>query len=150
MVSWKDGQLWRHEANSLYTNFYGTQYSLKLDLYSNEQPKQVKLYRSLTIHSNRLWYCPNSGDIYILPTENYPNGMVSRLTTNQFDPQEGIFYAGFLNDMGDPRFSTAVEALFGGRELRGRAIKVILTSEGVLQTQLDFVTVNSVISEISN
>ena len=147
MVSFVDGQLHVHEANSLYNNFYGTQYKMILDLYSNEYPKNVKAYQSLAVHANRSFYCPNTGDILILPTENYPNGMVSRLTENNFQPMEGVWFASLLNDMSDPRFATQLEALFHGRDLRGRAIKIKLTSDGHLETKLDFVTINSVISE---
>lgn len=147
MVSFVNGQLHVHEANSLYNNFYGTQYEMILDLYSNEYPKNVKAYQSLAVHANRSFYCPNTGDILILPTENYPNGMISRLTENNFQPMEGVWFSSLLNDMSDPRFSSQLEALFHGRDLRGRAIKIKLTSDGHLETKLDFVTINSVISE---
>jgi hypothetical protein len=150
MVTFYNGQLYKHEAKSIYNNFNGSQHPMIIDAYSNDTPKQVKVYQSLTVHSNRVFYCPDKGDIYILPTENYPNGMMSRLTKAQFDPQEGVWYASLLNDMTDPRFPSEVEALFEGRDLRGRAIKVRLTSEGSEHTRLDFITVNSVISEISN
>ncbi len=43
MVSFKNGQLWLHRSNDLYNNFYGVQYTSKLQMICNQEPLTTKI-----------------------------------------------------------------------------------------------------------
>jgi hypothetical protein len=143
-------QLFVHNKGSDYNKFYNEEYNMVLDCYSNEQPKQNKVFKTLSYHSDGRFGCPVRGDIYILPNENYPFGMESRLKEGNFNALEGVYYGEFMNDMGDPRFSTELEALFEGRELRGLAMKIKLTNDDTSHKQISFVTIKSATSEFTD
>ena len=57
-VSFVNGALWEHNSNSLYNNFYGTQYSSKIQLVCNQEPNTVKILQRIEVMSTSLWECP--------------------------------------------------------------------------------------------
>lgn len=144
--SFVDGHLYRHNKGSLYNNFYGHNYNMELDVTSNMQPVVEKVFDSIAIHSNKIFYCPNKGDLSIVADTNYEGGMESRLKENKFTAIEGAFYGSVLNDMNDPLFTDETEALLEGRNMRGRAMKIKFTNTDTEHVELRFITVNSTIS----
>lgn len=124
-VSFKNGELWRHFQNALYTNYYGTQYKPQIQFAANEEPSAVKQFWSTRIIANREW---EFSAITIPFNGNYLTGMSSRLKANRFNAWEGAWWADFLRDMNDTsaRFLAIVDiptrqstALQEGRWLRG-------------------------------
>lgn len=147
LVSFKDGQLHLHDSNSIRNNFYGVQYNMLIDVFGNMPPKQNKVYDAIAIHSNRPFEAPNKGDVYVYPSESYPDGMESRLKAGKFELLEGVYYASFLNDMLDPHFADEVDALLNGRPLRGKVIRVLMSNVDTTEVSLHFVTIKATISE---
>ena len=147
LVSFSDGQLHLHDSNSIRNNFYGTQYPMVIDVFGNIPPKQNKVFDAIAIHSNRPFGAPTKGDIYVYPSESYPDGMESRLKAGKFELLEGVYYASFLNDMLDPHFSDEVDALLNGRPLRGKVIRATLSNNDTSEVSLHFVTIKATISE---
>jgi hypothetical protein len=146
-VAFEDGQLWTQNTNPIYNNFFGVQYPMILDCYGNDNAGAEKVYQSLFLHANKLFTCPNTGDIVTLGNVNYPNGMSSRLKEGYWKAVEGGFYAPFLRDINDPKYPDDLQSLLNGRELRGRSIKVQLTSEGSEYTTLSLIAIKATISE---
>lgn len=55
--TFKNGNLYKHDANSTRTNFYGTSYGCSLTFSSNKGPSDVKLYKTLKLETNSsAWY----------------------------------------------------------------------------------------------
>jgi hypothetical protein len=45
--TFKEGRIWEHKANSLYNNFYGTQYDSQFTVLLNDSPTSVKNFKTL-------------------------------------------------------------------------------------------------------
>lgn len=147
MLSFKEGQLYVHDSNEIRNQFYGVKYPMIIDVYGNMPPKENKVFDALAIHANSPFASPNDGDVFVVPSESYPDGMISRLKESRFELLEGVYYASFMNDIGDPSFDNPAEALFNGRPLRGKVIKVTLSNNDNSAVSLSFVTIKATISE---
>lgn len=145
----QNGKLWLSESNPIRNNFFGVQYSSKLTILINGDPTVVKVFFSERVESNKRWFSPNKGDIYIKPTEGKSLGMSSRLKKNNFKNYQGSFFADFLRNMDDPRFNDQLTALFEGAELRGRVMQLTLQNEDTDEAILFEIDVKSATSNYS-
>lgn len=131
IVSFKSGELWVHESDSVsYNNFYGQQEDSKVEFASNGMPRAVKLFQNIDIQSDNLWFAE---EIISNKSMQYPIGMKSMLPENSFSNTEGIWKADFRRDMNDPTFDNIadpllreVTSLLRGRPLRGEYLKIRL------------------------
>ncbi|MBC7845575.1 MAG: hypothetical protein H7Y10_03685 [Flavobacterium sp.] len=53
----KDGQLWMHndESNPVMNNFYGVQYSSKIDTIFNQDNSEDKIFKTMVLEGNQPW-----------------------------------------------------------------------------------------------
>lgn len=142
-LSLNSGNLWLHNANQVRNNFNGVQYNSQVKLYANFAPTTEKQWYTVRVESNKVWCCPNTGDIIILPTEGKPAGMSSRLAKNRFNRYRGSYYADFLRNILDPRFTgdPAVKALFQAESLQGRVMELLFTNDDTVEVilfEIDF------------
>lgn len=137
-LSLKNGGLWQHNVNPIRNNFNGVQYNSQIQLYANENPTNVKIWYSVRVQSNRVWFFANYGDISIDPVEERPAGMSSRLLANRYNNYQGSYFADFLMNILDPRFSggSQVNALFNAEPLRGRVMNLLLTNTDTVEVIL--------------
>jgi hypothetical protein len=89
MVSFKDGALYVHGANSTYNNFYGVQYNSQLKFISNESPSVPKLFRNHAAEGS-LWYAKEM---------DTPEGQHTELLTTDYENRENVWYAVIMRDM---------------------------------------------------
>jgi hypothetical protein len=150
LVVFNQGDIYLQDTNDDRNNFFGVSYPMILDVFGNIHPKQVKIHDAIAVHSNKAFAAPDKGDIYVYPTESYPDGMESRLHANKFELLEGVYYASLLNDMNDPAFVDPVDALLNGRPLRGECVQIRLTNQDTTHVRLKFVTIKHTISEHSD
>jgi len=66
--TFKDGSIWKHNTNSTRNNFYGTQYKSTITTIFNDEPSQMKVFKTLSLDSNKPWKAIidselNSGEI---------------------------------------------------------------------------------------
>ena len=133
-VSFKDGQMWIHNAGTDYNKFYGGPSAYPLDnaplsitVVGNNSIGKQKIFTYLAVYSDKNeWECPAQGDINIPSSSKYPLGMQSRLLKNHFRPKSRSFYADFLRDMLTP--SGTPPLILNGRRLTGEAIAVVLNN----------------------
>ena len=132
MVTFLDGDMWLHDANSIYNNFYGVQHPAYIEYVVNPDPMYVKNWLHILQESTDLWYAE---DINVPSTASYPDGMNSQLIFNKWGLYEGQYRADFLRDQTDPRKEFAdildadtrrVTALLKGRFLKGEVLKIKL------------------------
>jgi len=131
--SFKNGQLYLHNANDVRNNFYGQQYSSQITFYVNAEPASVKLLHNIIEESNGIWQVVN---VTIKPYPGKLLGMQSRIKKNNFKELQGIYYADFLKNMLDPRFNTQIEALLRGEELRGRVMEITIQNDDTKEINL--------------
>jgi hypothetical protein len=114
----KNGQVWLHDSNPVRGNFYGQDNPAEVIFIVNKDYKIDKLFYNLRINGKGKWYAP---DITIPSTNQFPNGMLSRLKKNNVQQIDGKLWAEILKDITDPNFATSTEldSLFNGRMLQG-------------------------------
>jgi hypothetical protein len=149
-VSFKDGELW--EQNSVLVprnNFFGEQYNSEIELISNIEYPTVKVFNTIAVYANKVFYSPNVGDIKTIANGNYSIGMISRLLKSKFRAKEGVFYADYLRDANTPNMSSQDVAIMEGRKLRGEFLLHKLINDDTDKVVLYSVIVGSVKSDKS-
>lgn len=141
LFTFKNGELYIHEKNTLYNNFYGQQYYPLVIFPRTMDPRKEKLFYSVRIiPALGNWSMPK---IHVLPSEINPNGMESRLSANQFKPFKASAWADFLRDFTDPSFTDQLKALFEGRPLMGRILLITLTNNSTSGVYLNEINISS-------
>jgi hypothetical protein len=134
VVSFKDGQLWKHDASLLAKNFYGTQYSRELKFISNKDFPKVKQYKAISVTGIGKNDAPT---IFIPPYEGVPTGMLSSLSARFFETLEGIQYANLQKDKLSPGFGgNQLQALVNGRNLKGQTIEITLLNTDITKSSI--------------
>jgi len=112
----KNGGLWEQDVNPIYNNFFGVQYTSQIKFVANADKELNKLWFQMKIDSNGRWSAP---EVITEPNETHPNGMKTMLHENNFDLDNGQYWADLKRDMLDPNFNDQLQALFEGRTIEG-------------------------------
>lgn len=115
----KNGQLWKQNSNDIYNNFFGEQFSSKITFVVNVDYKKDKLWYNIRLDAKGNWYAPS---LLISPTNQFPNGMTSRLKKNNFKLVDGKLWAAILRDLNDPNFASVMntsDVLYNARIMQG-------------------------------
>lgn len=123
------GQMYIHNNQTQWCNFYGTQYYPSITLPFNDKILLKKTFLALSYQANKLWTAPNDDDI----TTSQPNPQtglpqISKLKDFNFEVQEGIYYAALLKDINSRQDKLA--AWHNGDELKGTWLQVTLQYSG--------------------
>lgn len=141
LFTFKNGNLYIHEKNIIFNNFYGIQYYPVLIFPRVMDPRTEKLFYSVRIiPALGNWSMPK---IVVLPSEINPNGMESRLTAGRFKSFKASSWADFLRDFTDPSFTDQLKALFEGRPLMGRILLITLTNNSTSGVYLNEINISS-------
>jgi hypothetical protein len=135
LFTFKNGNLWAHETNGLYNNFYGNQFPSLIQMSANGKDlgTENKLFFTVKVDSTGVWYFPN---IQTPVSDNYPKGQLSSLGPQNMNLKEGIFWADLLKDINDPNFTNALDAILKGRPMRGKCLICTLQTDSVFLTKL--------------
>lgn len=113
LVSFKNGQLYTHNTNGLYNNFYNNQYSSIVELLSNVEPSSIKFYNNI--------YTESSSPFSMLARNQF--GQETSLIVDDFVDDEGVWKAALLRDVNTPNVTNP---LFEGDEMRCHSMVVRL------------------------
>jgi len=113
----KDGQLWMHndEENPVMNNFYGVQYSSKIDTVFNETNSEDKIFKTMVLESNKPWE--------VAVKTNLAN---STIKSSEFDQRESRQFA-YLRKNED-----ATD--FHGNSVQGIGVIIGVTTVGTVRT----------------
>ena len=127
--SWKNGQVYIHNNETNYGEFYGVQTYPSVKLVFNSKEALKRVFDAIAYQSNQIWEAPLKGDINTSMI-NPQTGMrqESSLISRDFDIQENVRYAALLRDMNSKLIPR--EALNEGDFLNGNWIEVNLTYLG--------------------
>ena len=89
-ITFDEGKLYLHDANSLHSNFYGVQYNASFSITANANPQVIKTYRACELQSNKAWDC----------TVVQTNLVSSSIPEANFEEKEGFYHAEFLRTTG--------------------------------------------------
>ena len=127
LFTFNSGNIWQQESGTVYNNFFGVQYSLKLRLYFSENPLNNKIFQSLAIDTNRTNYVGDNTrwivtNMYTIPNDMYPQGMTTNI--QMLRPKEGKLYSAIPRDLNSPMAGTAAFKKLNGRVMRGEILVV--------------------------
>jgi hypothetical protein len=108
MVSFKDGGLYLHGSNSVYNNFYGTQYSSKIKLSTNMHPSTTKVFCNIA----------TEGGLWVAISFDTPEGQNSSLLASDYENLENVFYATIMRDINTVGLSGFKVPIIDGDEMR--------------------------------
>jgi hypothetical protein len=146
IAMFKDGQLWTGNTNAIRNSFFGVTYPSKVKTVSNMDFAKIKVFLAVAIYSNKTWFSPNDGDINVLPSVTYPQGMTSRLLESKFRWKEGVSYSEYMRDLLTPNTTNPI---INGRKLRGECLVQEIRNEDTDEVILYSVIVHSTPSEMS-
>lgn len=120
LYGFKNGQLYKHNSQTSFNNFYGVQYRSKIMFVSNMQPKVPKVYDAISIEANMV---PLLTYIYA----DTPYQQSSDLVDNDYRDLEGVFYKTFYrNKLVPTAAGYTTDGLLTGQRVRTAALKVML------------------------
>lgn len=131
IVSFKDGQLYKHTTDAVPKNYYGVQYARELTFVCNKDFPKVKVFKDLMING----LGSNSAPVLSIPPyQGVPTGMQTELTSAHFSEKEGMQYAAIQRDKLTPGFSNTNLAWLNGRNMRGQIMLVTVSNSEPLQS----------------
>ena len=137
-VSYKDGQLYIHNENSTYNNFYGLQFSSLIEFLSNIEPSSNKMYNHIFSESTHVFAMP-------LATNQY--GQKSSLIESDFTEFEGVWKAAFLRDENTPNVTNP---LIEGDTMRCHSMNILLENKDTGLVTLFAVGIGVELSELTD
>lgn len=109
IITFKNGQLYTHNTNSTYCNFYGAQYQSELWRVGNMNPSSVKVLQAIGEEAVSAW------ELYSITT---PEGQESNLIVSDFSLIEGQQFASVLRDVNTPDIVSPALPIFEGDPMR--------------------------------
>jgi hypothetical protein len=120
LYSYKNGYLYQHNQTSSYNSFYGTQYTSKIMVVSNQVPTTPKVY-------NNVWVQANLTPTLIYFMNEFPNLQISDLVDTDFRQLEGMFYASiYRNKIIPTADGYTTDGLLTQEKLRTTALKIMV------------------------
>lgn len=115
LLTFKDGEIWAHNNDSTYCNFYGVQGNAFITTVFNTGALDKKTWISLMETGNTIWECPI---IYTQMDSYGTTKQESELIAADFQVLESEFHASFLRD------SNSQGGLIEGNTLKGGYIVI--------------------------
>lgn len=137
--AFKNGVLWEQNVNPIRNNFFGTQYKSKIIYYVNLDAENIKTFYNIRLNGNKAWAMTEA---YIFPTEGKSEGMRTYLPKKRFENYQGNWFADFLRNVDDPRFTDDLKALFNGAPMQGGVMRITLENDDITEVRLSSVEVS--------
>lgn len=139
-MAFKNGGLWKMNANETRNNFFGVQGTSKVTFICNVDPQSGKLFYNIRLDSVGDWFAPA---LTTAADDKFPSGMTSRLKKANFKSKDGKLWADILRDMNDPNFdgitpdaARQLAAIFQGRRMQGTYLVVELECADTTEIKL--------------
>lgn len=139
-MAFKNGGLWKMNANQTRNNFFGVQSTSKITFICNVEPQSGKLFYNIRLDSKGDWFAPT---LTTAADDKFPSGMTSRLKKANFKSIDGKLWADIMRDMNDPNFdgispdsARQLAAIFKGRRMQGAYLVVELECADTTEVKL--------------
>ena len=145
-ISFMGGDLWIHnDENQDRCNLFGEKRDCVVGVITNESPMQIKVLDSMGVHSDSTWEITS---ITLPATINHPDGMSSKIPSEQFKRRGGIWRAKFLRNMKSTSDTASVLEAIQGEPLRGAEAHIVMKNTSNSQVKLFEVTIEMTTSRV--
>ena len=105
--TFKNGRIWEHKANTLYNNFYGTQYDSQFTVLLNDSPNSIKNFKTLN-------YTGTEARDYKYETGNGVKYSLAEIQANNLTPisetiEPGWFVESINTDLQEGQLKTFID-----------------------------------------
>lgn len=115
LIAFKNGQLWTHDDDNHYNNFFGVQYNSYITPVFNKLELDKKTFIAVEEIASQAWDCPE----IITGSNAYGSTkQISNLIVEDFEELEGNFNAAFLGA------SNSIGGIINGDSLKGNLMSV--------------------------
>ena len=126
IVSFKDGNMYRHEKGSGYNRFYGVYEESIMKVVANEHPELDKIWTNIALNSYASWE--------ITITNNEQKSTLDRIS---FIKKQDTWYADFLRDENTPNIVSPKTPLLHGDTLISQSANIELKNPDVEYVDLN-------------
>ncbi len=145
-ITFLRGDLWIHNDETQdRCNLFGEKRDCIVQVVANEDPMTIKVLDSMDVHSNSTWEITS---VTVAPSINHPDGMSSKIPSEQFKRRSGVWRAKFLRNMKSTSEVASVREALQGEPLRGSEALLTLKNTSNSQVKLFKISVNMTSSRI--
>lgn len=145
-ISFNAGQLWIHNENSMYNNFYGVNSPSFIKFAINPHPSWVKDYMAVQLDLEVLSTNPDLKQMEFFTAL----GQYSYLKPDEFELFEKVFYASILKDVNtNPAVIPGLLALREGDDLRAKYLILQINDDSSVRNSMQMLNLSYVRSEYS-
>ena len=137
IITFKNGELYTHNTNDVYNNFYGEQQDSRIEAVSREQPGSIKFYKNIEEESTTVWD--------LIEGKNQI-GQSTNLIKEDFETVESFHYAAFWKDANTPNIDNP---LIEGEDMRSFTMSLLIRNDSVSLEKLFSIGVRYEVSEFS-
>jgi hypothetical protein len=149
LLSFKNGNLYRHNSSDVHNNFYGEQYESSFTVVCNPQPNKVKVWSALQIAAMSLC-ADEAGTSKVMECTN-DQGQASYTRAKDFKKRQGVYYAPILRDVNtNPLLLSAGKiALRDGKDMTSKTLEITIHNDREDQSLLQKLNIIGEFSEFS-
>ena len=134
--TFKNGNLYQHNANEARNNFYGVQYSAQISSVFNEMPLENKIFKSFNLESDNAWQMNFRTDIQ-------SEGLIQ---SSWFEKKEGSYFA-FVRQTGEVPAEQQQYAMRSANGIGKAASNSLVGSTGTVNFSVNpLVSIGSILS----
>ncbi len=137
VVAFLNGELWKQNANPLYNNFFGVQYSQKIRAIGNISGSTMKVWLNTSLEGTNT-------DKWSAPIITTLEGQQSELVETDFELIENVWYADLLKDK---TTSNIKNPLIFGDDLRSSALDITFENKSAEYSLLYAINIYAISSE---
>jgi hypothetical protein len=102
LYTWSGGDLWRHNVNNLYNNYYGSQSMSLVQSVFNDEVLENKLFKTIASQSSAAWTTWGWTDIQGSDEPGTQSTVECVIDADWFEQKEGVWFANVRNQAGTP------------------------------------------------
>lgn len=138
LLTFNNGQIYKHNLNDTYNNFYGSQYTSIIEFLSNVEPSVQKIYTNIFIEATHKFAVPLAANQY---------GQKTSLIEDDFVDNQGVWASEFFRDENTPNVTNP---LIEGEEMKCHSMDIKIENSDTELVKIFEVGIGVVVSQLTN
>lgn len=149
VILFKSGVLYKHSASDTHNNFFGVQYSRRIEVEANPKPGKDKTWSALQVHADSLSSDDASTFKAIEVSNDY--GQASYTRARDFDKLNGVYFGSIMKDVNTNPFllPAGTVALRDGKDMRSETLNIVINNDSTEEARMQKLNILGEFSEFS-
>ena len=140
LYTFNGGNLYRHNTNPLYNNYYGVQYASTITSVFNDSPLQPKLFKTLELHADDAWTAFGiSGDAPLTGKQ-----VAGDINDSLMEQKEGSWF-GYIRNQTTSANNDIPDNQYGQRSIKGIGVPTALNNPNTNACTITFNSLSSTV-----